>query len=46
MHKYVRDGATPNNTARKPRGSKLDPFKDEVRRLVGEGGGLPADGLS
>ena len=37
VRKYVRDGATPNNTARKPRGSKLDPFKEEVRRLVGEG---------
>ena len=37
VRKYVRDGATPNNTARKTRGSKLDPYKDEVRALVKAG---------
>ena len=37
VRKYVRDGAVPNNTARKPRGSKLDPYKDKVRWLVNEG---------
>ena len=34
VRKYVRDSATPNDTSRKPRGSKLDAHKNEVRRLL------------
>lgn len=37
VRKYVRDGAAPERAVTAPRRSKLDPYKEEVRRLV-EGG--------
>ncbi len=38
VRKYLRDGAsTKRNETKLPRVSKLDPYKDEVNRLVSEG---------